>query len=84
MIVTEHVQRQVAVAAVVPVEEPALLLTVKWIVGRVEIEDDSLPRLWVRIQEGVDKEAIHRLRPAHDLVISVGGLRPRQVQARAD
>ena len=75
MIVTKHVQRQIAVAAVVPVEESTLLLTVKWIVSRIEIEDDSLPRPSVRVQKGIDKEAIHSIRPAHDLVVSVGRLR---------
>ena len=36
------------------------VVTVKRIVCRVEIEDDPLLRLRVRIQEGVDKETIHR------------------------
>ena len=38
----EHVQRQVAVAVVVAVEEPALLMAVQRIVGGVEVEDDLL------------------------------------------
>ena len=40
----EHVERQVAVAVVIAVEEPPLLLAVQRIVGRIEIEDDLLRR----------------------------------------
>ena len=52
----EHVERQVAVAVVVAVEEPALLLAVHRIVGRIEIEDDLLRRPLVRLQEQVDEQ----------------------------
>ena len=40
----EHVQRQVAVAVVVAVEEAALLVAVQRIVGRIQIEDDLFGR----------------------------------------
>jgi hypothetical protein len=43
MAAAEHVERQVAVAIVISVEEPTLLLTVQRIVGRIEVEND-LPR----------------------------------------
>ncbi len=36
-------------------KEPVLLLAVKRIVSRVDVEDDPLSRLGVRIQKGVDK-----------------------------
>ena len=75
VLVTENVQRQVAVTAVVPAEEAALLLTVERIVCRVEVQDDCLPWLWECIQEGVDEEPIYRLRPTRDLVVSVGRCR---------
>ena len=51
----EHVQRQIAVAAVVAVEEAALLLPVKGVIGRVEVEDDLLWRSPVRFEENVDE-----------------------------
>jgi hypothetical protein len=54
MPITEHVQRQIAVAAVVAVEEAALLLPVKGVIGRVEVEDDLLWRSRVRLQEQID------------------------------
>jgi hypothetical protein len=38
MATAEHVQRQIAVTVVVAVEEPAFLVPVQWIVGRIEIE----------------------------------------------
>jgi hypothetical protein len=37
----EHVERQVAVAVVIAVEEPPLLLAVHRIVGRIEIKDEA-------------------------------------------
>ena len=42
VLAAEHVQRQVAVAVVVAVEEAAFLVAVQRIVGRVEVEDDLL------------------------------------------
>ena len=39
MIAAEHVQRQIAVAVVVPVKEPAFLLAVQRIVGGVKVQD---------------------------------------------
>ena len=38
----EHVQRQVAVAVIVAVEEAPFLVAVERIIGGVEIEDDPL------------------------------------------
>ena len=67
----EHVQRQIAVAAVIAVEEPALLLAVQGIVRRVEIEDDLLGRPRVRLQEQVDEQIGERGRVVTDLVIAV-------------
>ena len=46
---TEHVQRQIAVTVVIAVKEPAFLMPVQRIVGRVEIEDDLLGWRSVRL-----------------------------------
>ena len=40
----EHIQRQIAVAVVVAVKEPAFLMAVQRVVGRVEVENDLLGR----------------------------------------
>ena len=45
MAAAEHVERQIAVAIVIAVEEPPLLLAVQRIVRRIEIEDDLLAEL---------------------------------------
>lgn len=42
----EDVERQVAIAVVVTVEEAALVMAVDRIIGRVEIKDDLLRRLF--------------------------------------
>ena len=56
----EHVKRQVAVAIIVAVEEPAFLMAVQRIVGGVEVEDDLLGRPVVRLEEEVDEQALDR------------------------
>ena len=53
----EHVERQIAVAVVIAVEEPPLLLAVQRIVGRIEIENDLLRRALMRLQEQIDQQA---------------------------
>ena len=72
----EHVERQVAVAAVVAVKEPPLLLTVQRVVGGVEVEDDLLRWPLVRLQEQVDEQVGQRRRVMADLVIAV--IRPQR------
>ena len=58
----EHIERQIAVAIVVAVKEPAFLMAVQRVVGRVEVEDDLLGRLCVRLEEEVDKQGLDRRR----------------------
>ena len=55
----EHVERQVAVAVVVAMEEPALLMAVQRIVGGIEIEDDLRRRL-ARGHRGTDRRTAPR------------------------
>src|SRR5205807_9955364 len=70
MLPAEHVERQIAVAVVIAVEEPSLLLAVHWIIGRVQVEND-LPRSTpVRFQEQVYKQMPDRHRIVADLVIA--------------
>src|SRR5262249_22140113 len=58
----EDVERQIAIAVVVAVEEPALLVAVQWIVRRIEIESDL--RRWptMRLQEHLDEQRLDRRR----------------------
>ena len=66
----EHVERQVAVAVVIAVEEPPLLLAVHRIVGRIEIKDDLVRCSLVRLQEQVDEQPLDGHRIVTDLVIA--------------
>lgn len=70
MAAAEDVERQVAIAAVVGVEEAALLAAVHGIVGGVEIEDDLLRRPAMRLEEEVDEERLDRRRIVGDLVVA--------------
>ena len=75
----EDVQRQVAVAAVVTVEEPALLLAVHRIVGGVQVEDDLGGRRRMRLHEQIDEQPLDRRPVVADLVVA-RRLRPTQLQ----
>jgi hypothetical protein len=66
----EHVQRQIAVAIIVAVEEAAFLVAMQAIVGRIQIEDDLLGRGLVRLEEEADEQALDRRRIMPDLVIT--------------
>ena len=61
MAAAEHVERQVAVAVVIAMEKPSLLLPVHWIVGRIEVEDDLVRRSCVRLQEHVDPKPLEAI-----------------------
>ena len=63
----EHVERQVAVAIVVAVEEPPFLMAVQRVVGGVEVDDDLFGRLRVRLEEEVDEQRLDRRRLVADL-----------------
>ncbi len=68
----EHVERQVAVAIIVAVEEPALLMAVQRVVGGVEVQDDLLGRLRVGVKEQVDEQAFELGRAGRELVVAGG------------
>ena len=72
MTAAEDVERQIAVAVVIAVEEPAFLMAVQRIVGGVEIEDDLLRRRRVGFQKKVDEQRLDRRRLVADLVIAGG------------
>ena len=54
----EDVERQVALAVVIAVEEAPLLVPVHRIVGGVEIEHDLTRRRLVRLKKQVDEQAL--------------------------
>jgi hypothetical protein len=70
MAAVEDVERQIAVAAVVAVEEPAFLLAVERIVRGVEVEHDLLRSAFVRFEEELDEQRLDRCRAVADLVIA--------------
>ena len=58
----EDVERQIAVAVVIAVEEAPFLMAVQRVVGGVEIEDDLLRRAAVRLQKQIDEQRLDRRR----------------------
>lgn len=66
----EHVERQIAPAIVIAVEEPALLVAVQGIVGRVEVENDLRRRLAVRVEEQLDEQPLDRRPVMADPVVA--------------
>ena len=79
MLPAEHVQRQIAVAVIIAMEEPPLLLAMHRIIGRIEVENDLTRRAPVRLQEHVHKQMPDRHRIVADLVIA-RRLQPAQLQ----
>ena len=70
MAAAEHVERQVAVAIVIAVEEPPLLLAVQRIIRRIEVENDLPGRPRMRLQEQVEQQRPDRDRIVADLVVA--------------
>ena len=68
----EDVERQVAVAVVVAVEEPPLLVAVQRVVGGVEVEHDLLRRPVVGVEEEVDEQRLDRRAVVADPAVAVG------------
>src|SRR6185295_18528525 len=50
----EDVQRQITIAVVVAVEEPAFLMPMYWIIGGIHIQRDRTRRTVMRIQKVID------------------------------
>jgi hypothetical protein len=66
----EHVQRQIAIAVLIAVEEAAFLIAVQRIIRGVEVEDDLLGRRRVRLEEKVDEQPFDRRAVMADLVLA--------------
>ena len=69
----EDVERQVAVAVVVAVEEPPLLVAVDRVVCGVEVEHDLLRRALVGVEEQLHEQRLDRRAVVGDPAIAVGG-----------
>ena len=82
MAAAENIQRQIAIAVVIAVEEAPFLRAVQGIVGGVEIEDDFLRRALVRLEEEIDEQRFDGGGIVADLVIArrlrLGALQPVQ------
>ena len=68
------VEGQIAIAPVIAMKEPVLLLPVEGIVGGVEIEGDGVGRFRVGLQEEFDQQGLQGLGVVVDLVVAVGAL----------
>ncbi len=68
----EHIERQIAVAVVIAVEEAAFLMTVQRIVGGIEVEHDLLGRRLMRCEEEIDEQSFDGGRGMADLVVARG------------
>ncbi len=66
----EDIERQVAVAVVIAVEEAAFLVAVQRIVGGIQVEHDLLGRLPMRLHEQVDEQALDGAGIMADLVVA--------------
>ena len=62
VLTAEDVQRQIAVAAVIAVEETTLLVTVQRIIGGIQVQPDLARWLAVRFDEQIDQQTVERVR----------------------
>src|SRR5205807_2980367 len=76
---TEYVKRQIAVAIIIAVKEPSLLVPVHRVIGRIKIENNLPRRSLVRLQKQVDQKTLDRNRILTNLVIA-RRLQPAQLQ----
>jgi hypothetical protein len=67
----KDIERKIAIAVVVAVEESAFLFAVQRQVGGVDIEHNLLGGLGVGLEEHVHHEFIHRLFPECDLLVAI-------------
>jgi hypothetical protein len=52
----ERVERPIAVAVIIALKEPPLLMAMQGIVGSIEVQHDLARRLAVRLEEQVDEQ----------------------------
>jgi hypothetical protein len=71
----EDVERQVAVAVIITMEEAAFLVAMQWIIGGVQIKNDLFRGLLVGVQEEVNEQAFDRRRVMVILWYRVGSTR---------
>ncbi len=69
MLPREDVQREITVVAVVTVKEPAFLLAMDRVVGRIQIQHDLLGRRFVGLHEGIHHPAVDPVRVHRDLLV---------------
>jgi hypothetical protein len=83
VVAAEDVERQVAVVAVVAVEEVPFLLAVQRVVGGVEVEHDLLGSRGKRLDEHVQQHLVDELLSEHDPLVAVrrGVVRSGQLDA---
>ena len=69
MLPREDVQREITVVAVVTVKEPAFLLAMDRVVGRIQIQHHLLGRRFVGLHEGIHHPAVDPVRVHRDLLV---------------
>ena len=79
MAAAEDIERQIAIAIVIAVKEPPLLIAVQRIVGGVEVEHDLTRRLGVRVEKQIDEQPLDRRGVVVDLVIARSLARARRM-----
>jgi hypothetical protein len=72
MLTAEDIERQIAVAVVVAMEEAAFLMAMQRVVSRIQIKDDLARRRPVRLEEEVDEEALDGGTVVADPVVARG------------
>lgn len=78
MISAKTVQRQEAIAVIIPVKEPSQLMPVNRVVGRIQVQDQFLGRIRMLGQKGFDENILQALKGSRDLLVAAVLARPRR------
>jgi hypothetical protein len=70
LLAAKNVERQIAVVSIVSVKESALLVAVKWIIGRIKVQKDALWRFRESLQENVHEKPLDGIFVDHDFLVA--------------
>ena len=70
VVATEDIQRQVAVAIIVAVEEPPFLVAMQRIIGCIDVQRDLRRHLGVGVEEQIDEQPLDGLCVGSDPVVA--------------
>jgi hypothetical protein len=70
MFFTKDIQWQVAITAIVTVKEPDFLISMEWVICRIDIQNDLGRGRIMGLKKKVNQEIVHTRRVSHNLLVA--------------